>query len=697
MLSSLGYLRIQSNEAVMVCGLGRLGQQCARALVGYRVPIHGVDLHTPTFGTEGFAQVTVGDFRDHEVLRRAGIEQCRSIMLLAGDMAANIEGAFAARRVNPDVRLVVRAEQQVWQTLLSQRLGNVVVYEPNRLSAPAFAFAVLDAHMLAHFYAGEQLFQITEHVVAAGERWVGSPIESVQVAGRQIVVHIPADRPKESNEAEFYGWHPEEKIHVGDRLLLLTRSYTLVADNGNGGEPTGWFEAVRGMWRDFHAARRRGLSRATMVALVSLAVILGLSLLAGVMFSITPPFFGWTKALRLGLMLIFGGHLADVTQDYEDMPGHMLFAELILTVMGTLLTAVLYALLTDSLLTSRFNLLSHRPRAPARGHVIIAGVGATGERIAGLLKQLRRPAVGIDNGDLAPYVAPHLPVIRAQPTLASSLEEAHLESAHGLAAVTADELQNVQIALLAASLNPRCRLAVRIFDPRLSENVSSVLPDARILCIAKLAATAYAAAALGEHVLSLFQMSGRPVLVVEFLVAAGDTLDKRALWEIAEGFAVVPVLFQPAGGKERAPSLDDAAQQLSAGDRLIMLASPAALEAIERGDLKPREYELTLERLRPYAEPLQVVGVLAQRLGYTLEQANTMLSELPQTVSMRLYGLYARRTCRLLQANGVECSLRRIVAQGPRGVVETLSPRPRREPAFDMRRNVNRAVQSRDS
>jgi Trk K+ transport system NAD-binding subunit len=549
--------------------------------------------------------------------------------------------------------------------------------------------------MLAHFYAGEQLFQITEHIVAHGERWVGSPIEAVQVAGRQIIVHIPADGGKHGEEAEFYGWHPEEKIHVGDRLLLLTRNYTIAVDTA--AEPKGWVEAVRGTWRDFEAARRRGLSRSTMVALVSLAVILGLSVLAALTFAVTPPFLGWTKALRLGVLLIFGGHLADVTEDYEGLPSHVLAAEMVLTIMGTLLTAVLYALLTDSLLTARFNLLSHRPRAPARGHVIIAGVGATGERIAGMLKQLRRPAVGIDDGDLSPHVAPHLPVIRAQPTLASSLEEAHLASAHGLAAVTADELQNVQIALLAASLNPRCRLAVRIFDPRLSENVSSVLPDARILCIAKLAATAYAAAALGEHVLSLFQMPGRPVLVVEFLVSAGDTLDKRALWELIEGYSVVPVLFQPAGGTERAPSLDDAAQRLSAGDRLIVLASPVALEAIERGDMRPREYELTLERLRPYAEPLQVVGVLAQRFGHTLEQANSVLADLPQTVPLRLYGLYARRTCRVLQANGVECSLRRIVAQGPRGVVETLSQRPRRETAFDMRRNVNRAVQSRDS
>jgi Trk K+ transport system NAD-binding subunit len=369
--------------------------------------------------------------------------------------------------------------------------------------------------------------------------------------------------------------------------------------------------------------------------------------------------------------------------------------ELLLTISGTLLTAVMYALLTDRLLTARFN-LKRRRRPPVRGHVIIAGLGATGERIAALLEQLRRPAVAIENDSLGPHVPAHLPVVRGRATIASILEEAHLDTAHGLVAATSDELQNVQIALLAASLNPNCRLAVRIFDPRLSENVSSVLPEARILCISKLAATAYAAAALGEHVISLFQMAGQSVLVVEYVVGAGDTLEKRALWEIAEGYSVVPVLYQPAGGVARAPSMDDASLHVAVGDRLVVAASAASLEAIERGELRPREYELQLERLRPYAEPMQVVGVLTHRFGFTLEQARDVLANLPQPAPQRMYGLYARRTYRLLQANGVVASLRRVTSHGPRGIVENLSRRTPKEPTLDLRKSLGQAAHGRE-
>ena len=77
-----------------------------------------------------------------------------------------------------------------------------------------------------------------------------------------------------------------------------------------------------------------------------------------------------------------------------------------------------------------------------------------------------------------------------------------------------------------------------------------------------------------------------PVLVVEYDVASGDTLEQHALWEIGEGYAVVPVLFQHGTGAARAVTPEDSAIRLQHGDRLVVLATAAGLEAIERGDLR---------------------------------------------------------------------------------------------------------------
>jgi Trk K+ transport system NAD-binding subunit len=660
-------------DAVLVCGLGRVGRECIKALRGYRVPVRSIDRHLPTGIALEPGSFTHGDFREPETLQRAGIGACRAIVLVAGDSAANIEGALAARRANPHIRLVVRGERQSWHDLLSQQLGNLVVYEPNRLSAAALAFATLDGEVLAHFYVDDELFQVVEHRVLANERSVGLPVEALPMPRSQVLIHVPAQAPAHPRRASaFYGWSPEQTLAVDDRVLLLTTGRprpTIAAKNA---QPEAQRSRAQTHWLRNRFER---LGRPETIALSSVGVLLTLLIGAVAGFAWGSPHLPPHEALRLALMLLTGGHLADVFVDFEHLPAQVQWIEILLTVTGTLLTAVLYALLTDRLLTARFALLTRRPRAPTHAHVIVAGLGATGERVASVLQDLQQPVLGIEKDPVDIRVLPKLPILQGSATDPALLQQAGLESALGLVAATAEDLQNVEIALLASSLNPQCRVAVRTFDPRLTENVSALLPNARILCVSSLAATAYAAAALGEHVIGLFQAHDTPVLVVEYHVAAGDTLCQRPLWEVAEGYAVVPVLHQPRMGQRRVLTPEDAGLALEQGDRLVVLATAASLEAIERGDLRRPEYELWIEQLRPYAEPLQLVGLLAQRLGYTLERARDVLGHLPHCVPRRLYGLYGHRTQRALRASGLQSSLRLVTANGATATTTT-TPRP---------------------
>ncbi|MHC5833058.1 MAG: NAD-binding protein, partial [Nostoc sp.] len=66
----------------------------------------------------------IGDCRQSSVLEQANISQCRTVLLVTGDERVNIEAAFAARLLNPQVRLVVRSDKQNLNELLSQTLGN---------------------------------------------------------------------------------------------------------------------------------------------------------------------------------------------------------------------------------------------------------------------------------------------------------------------------------------------------------------------------------------------------------------------------------------------------------------------------------------------------------------------------------------------------------------------------------------------
>jgi Trk K+ transport system NAD-binding subunit len=464
------------------------------------------------------------------------------------------------------------------------------------------------------------------------------------------------------SQVEFSGWHPSRRIAIGDRLLILDAGRPRARSIAAGAEP---MQDARWSWteqlaRAIRRWRSEGLGRAAWVALIGLGTLGGLLALAVASFTWNAPRLPFFEALRLSLLLLSGGHLADVFENYDELPGGVHWAEVVLTVSGTILTAVLYALLTDRLLTARFEFLARRPREPSRDHVIVAGLGATGQRVAAFLQQLGRPVVAVEQAALAAHLLPALPVIRGSATDAEVLQRANLATARGLVATATDDLRNVEIALLASMQEPECRVVVRTLDPRFYENAASLLPSAKVLCVSSLAATAFAAAALGEHVINLFQMRERPVLVLEYRIETGDTLEGRALWEVAEGYAVVPVLYEQPDGAQRVCTTDDGGIRLQPGDRLVVLTTAESLGAIERGALLPREYELRLLALRPYAEVFHLVGVLAQRLDYTLEQAREALAHLPHRVPQRLYALHALRTERLLESNGVEVSVERV-------------------------------------
>jgi Trk K+ transport system NAD-binding subunit len=646
-----------SGLAVLVCGLGRVGRQCIQALRGYNVPVRAIDLRdVREFAPELAAlQVTQGDVRELSTLVRAGIGECRSIILATSDANVNVEGALAARRANASVRLVVRAQELDWHQLLALQLGNMVVYEPNRLAAPTFALAAIDSEVLAHFYVDSHLFQVLEHVVGPNDPWVGSTIDALHPPGRQILSHIPA-AGLGSEGGPFYGWEPQNVLAAGDRLLLLQ----------SGGRDLSAREVASArslrstLLETVERVRHARLQRPATLTLFGVGVLSALILFATSMFSYEALRLPPMEALRFAISLLFGGHLADLVESYEELPPSVHWLELVLVIAGTLLTAVLYALLTDLLLRARFNLRSRRPRVPLHDHVIVAGLGQTGVRIAGLLEQLHYKVAAIEANEVESHVLPDIPVVRGNPAERATLQEAWLSNARGIVAATSEDQTNVEIALVASTVNPRCRIAVRTFDPRFRENIAFLLPRARVLCVSTLAATAYAAAALGEHVIHLFQTPQAPVLVVEYDVTVGDTLIDKPLWQVAEGYAVVPVIHGRAGQPASIPGRDDTTHKLCAGDRLVVLATAASLEAIERGELQPPRFQLRLVRMHAYAEPIELVGMLNHRLGYTLEHGYEALAQLPHVVPLHLYARYAARTARLLDNSGLSTEVIRV-------------------------------------
>jgi Trk K+ transport system NAD-binding subunit len=326
-----------------------------------------------------------------------------------------------------------------------------------------------------------------------------------------------------------------------------------------------------------------------------------------------------------------------------------------LTVTGTIFVGILYALLTEALLSAKFQFVKQRPPVPAQNHVAIIGLGRVGQQVAARLQELRQPLVGISlNPDFDPTILPQMPLIAGN--LTEALAKANLATAKSVAVVTDDEILNLEIALMARSLNPGSHLVIRTSGIRLEAHLTELLPTAQVLGVDAVAAEAFAGAAFGENIINLFRLNNQTILVTEYQIEPGDSIDGLLLAEVAYGYDVVPIFHaQTAKTPTWMPS-DDI--RLASSDRLVVLATIEGLQRIEQGklNLADRHWQVRVETALTPDAAFEGANAIARISGCSLKTARDLMNRLPQTLPFLLYKHQAQRLVRELNRVLVKAS-----------------------------------------
>ncbi|HAJ62656.1 MAG TPA: potassium transporter TrkA, partial [Cyanobacteria bacterium UBA8543] len=169
----------------------------------------------------------------------------------------------------------------------------------------------------------------------------------------------------------------------------------------------------------------------------------------------------------------------------------------------------------------------------------------------------------------------------------------------------------------------------------------------QVLCGVALSAEVFAAAAYGENVLSLFRFLNQTVLVAEYKIEAGDTLNGLILAEIAYGYGVVPILYQK-NARESPTFMPSDNIRLIVGDRLIVLATSHSHRRIEWAELAPRNWQVHIEAILIPDTVFDGAREIAQISGVTMETARDLMHHLPATLHQPLYKHQAQSLVRKL-------------------------------------------------
>lgn len=543
--------------AVLICGLGALGQACLERLLPFDVPLRAIDLHSPQWRRADLSQrislVVQGDMRQAQVLERAGIRRCRSVLLLSADSQVNLEAALQVRLLNPDADVVVRSrsgEQSIGR-LLEQRLPKVAVVDPLVLTAGAVASAV-QPH--------EGLIQLDSH----------SEGETISVVSREEAATALACRPVRPNAAGR------------SDLWIIVRQGGSAVQHSKGAS---WWQLPGRIrrWRPpWGSLARRPMH--WLAPLVLAAIVLGLALFSG-------QAGGWQRSLLITLGLL-QGEFVDPVMLLSQRSLWQLLAGLSYALLGTLLTSALVALILERLLSERLGLRRReRVKSGSRQVVIVDGPEVV-EPIRTLLESER---IGVQTASLS----------EGMNALDRQLERLNNSQVVGIGLLSNHLLNNVHAALALQEKDPACRLAVLAHAMEASDQLGRMLGGITVISAVDLAADALVATAFGERVERVLQIQGVNHLVVRYRIEPEDQLCGLTVARVENGYGMT-VLRHQRRQRPQARAIPPLDWSLLAGDAITVLATLDSLRRVECGEREPPQWCVEL-RCKPHPHERFVV------------------------------------------------------------------------------------------
>lgn len=208
---------------IIVCGYGRVGRQVCEEFSAAGVPFVVVDRSPERLA--GFSlpcgHLLVGDATEDGVLREAGIDRARAIVVVVASDADNVFITMSARLLADRISIVARAEESASVPKLMRAGANRVV-SPHVIGGGRVAQAVLRPAVLDFIEVAtrsEHLdLQIEELPVAAGGGLDGRTIAKTGVRGEIGLILVAV---KQASGHMLFNPPDSAALAPGDTLIVL--------------------------------------------------------------------------------------------------------------------------------------------------------------------------------------------------------------------------------------------------------------------------------------------------------------------------------------------------------------------------------------------------------------------------------------------------------------------------------------------
>ncbi|HZH03204.1 MAG TPA: potassium channel protein [Myxococcaceae bacterium] len=212
--------KLQSH--IVLIGLGRVGTQAALELVQAKVPfvvIDPGDAAVKQAEENGYLTVK-GDGTVDEVLKEAGVDRAKGVIVTTRDDAANLYIVLSARLLNPKLHIVSRASDDTAVAKLTRAGANRAI-SPYAIGGRRIAQLALSPTVVDFFETalgkGNSALNIEDLVVRGDSKAVKQTLEALrirQATGATILAVMREDTPVVTPRGDLV-------LGPGDHLLAL--------------------------------------------------------------------------------------------------------------------------------------------------------------------------------------------------------------------------------------------------------------------------------------------------------------------------------------------------------------------------------------------------------------------------------------------------------------------------------------------
>jgi Trk K+ transport system NAD-binding subunit len=256
-----------------------------------------------------------------------------------------------------------------------------------------------------------------------------------------------------------------------------------------------------------------------------------------------------------------------------DQPDWLKLFGCLLMCSGPTLLMVYFSLLTDHVVSRRFEETLRKPRRPLNDHIVIVGLGNVGYHVAMQLHELGESVVVIERNRASDFVATlpdEIPVIFGDAHQSQRMQETGFERARAVLAVTDDDMVNLRVAQRTKGLNPRVKTIVRLFDSSLVNRLDTSLFGIDVaLNPSQAAAATFAAATLSPDVLHGWRLGGRLLMLRRIEVCHCSEWVGQPLGDLRENLGLLALLRQ--SGPDAPLHTASPTDRVQEDDRLIVL------------------------------------------------------------------------------------------------------------------------------